>query len=225
MTGVYLITNTITGAKYVGQSIDIKRRIMEHRAPNAGLKSKSKKFVEDIRKYGIDSFSFDVLEECPAEQLLANERKWIATLKPEYNTIGLATNAETRRKISKTLKRHWQNMPEEAKRRIIDHNLIGPHKGHEVSSSTRQKLREANLGKRTYAVKVVETGIVYRGAQECAAALGCSYYSVLNQLVGKTKTTKGYHLERVETIRDECSGVGQRRELVEVQGDSKEPKR
>lgn len=210
MIGVYLITNTITGAKYVGQSKDIKRRITEHRTPNASLKSKNNKFIEDIAKYGIESFTFEVLEECPAEQLLATEKKWIDVIKPEYNTVGRGIKAETKRKISETLKTHWQNMPEEAKKRIVEQNLTGPRKGHEVSTSTRRKLREANLGKRTYAVKVIETGMVYRGAQECAAALGCCYYSVLNQLVGKTKTTKGYHLERVETIRDECSGVGRK---------------
>ena len=209
MIGVYLITNAITGAKYVGQSRDIKRRVAEHRTPNASLRSKSERFVRDIVKYGIDSFMFEVLEECPADRLLATEKKWIDVINPEYNTVGRGIASETRRKISNALKRHWQNMPEDAKKRIIEHNLTGPRKGHAVSSSTRAKLREANLGKRTYAVKVVETGVVYRGAQECAAALGCCYYSVLNQLVGKTKTTKGYHLERVETIRDECSGVGQ----------------
>ena len=210
MTGVYLITNTITGAKYVGQSIDIKRRMMEHKCPNSSLKSKSKKFREDIAQYGIDSFRFDILEECPAERLLETEKKWIKIINPEYNTIGRCIKPETRQKIRETLRKHWLAMPEDAKQRIIQNNLKGPAKGHEVSDSTRDKLRKANIGKRTYSVKVVETGVVYRGAQECAAALGCSYFSVLNQLKGKTKTTKGYHLERVETIRDECSGVGQK---------------
>jgi len=209
MIGVYLITNTITGAKYVGQSKDIKRRMMEHRTPHSSLKSKNKKFADDIAKYGIERFEFEVLEECPVERLLETEKKWIEILKPEYNTVGRYFTDDTKKKISQTLKKHWEHMPNDAKQRIITHNLIGPRKGHKVSENTRQKLREVNLEKRTYSVKVVETGIVYRGAQECAAALGCSYYSVLNQLSGKTKTTKGYHLERVETIRDECSGVGQ----------------
>ena len=106
MIGVYLITNAITGAKYVGQSRDIKRRVAEHRTPNASLRSKSERFVRDIVKYGIDSFMFEVLEECPADRLLATEKKWIDVINPEYNTVGRGIAAETRRKISNTLKRH-----------------------------------------------------------------------------------------------------------------------
>lgn len=210
MTGVYLITNAITGAKYVGQSIDIQRRFMEHKTPHSSLRSKSKQFVDDICAYGIKNFTFEVLEECKPEELLATERKWIKRIKPEYNTINYGISEKTRKKISATLKKRWQEMPDDAKKRVIEHNLIGPRKGHPVTESTRAKLRAANLGKRNYAVRVIETGIVYRGAQECAVALGCSYFSVLNQLKGKTNTTKDYHLERVETICDECSRVGQR---------------
>lgn len=210
MKGVYLITNAITGAKYVGQSKDIRRRLMEHKTPNASLKSKSKLFCDDIRKYGIDSFTFQVLEECEEKDLRKAEKKWIDKLQPEYNVCGKSVPLECRTRISETLKRRWLEKPEEERARIIERQLIGPKKGHPVSESTRNKLREANLGKRLYAVKVVETGAIYKGARECAKALGCCYESVHNQLIGKTKTTKGYHLERVETNRDECSGVGQR---------------
>lgn len=190
MTGVYLITNTITGAKYVGQSVNIERRMMEHRTPNSSLKSKSKRFADDIIRYGIESFTFEVLEECPVDRLLETEKKWIKAIKPDYNTVGRTVPYDQRRKISDTLKKRWESMSDEEKQRIITHNLIGPRKGHEVSEHTRQKLREANLGRRRYHVRVVETGIVYGGARECAEALGCDYFSVLNQLSGRTKNDK-----------------------------------
>lgn len=211
MQGVYLITNAITGAKYVGQSVNIERRFMEHKTPNASMKSKSKLFQDDIKKYGIENFKFEVLEECDKDDLLKTEKKWIKEIQPEYNRAGrVGVSEECREKIRQTLRLRWQEKPESEKKFILEHRLIGPRKGHLVLESTRQKLRDANLGRRTYGVLVIETGQVFRGAQECAEALGCCYYSVLNQLSGKTKTTKGYHLERVETIRDECNGVGRR---------------
>ena len=35
MTGVYKITNTITGQFYIGKSVDINRRWLEHKTPKA----------------------------------------------------------------------------------------------------------------------------------------------------------------------------------------------
>lgn len=212
MKGVYLITNTITGAKYVGQSVDIQRRFTEHKTPNASLKSKSALFVSDIRRYGIESFRFEVLEECSEAELRTKEKKWIDKLQPEYNVqrTPRAVSEERRKQISATLKRRWEEKPEIEKRAIIERQLIGPRKGHPVSEETREKLRRANLGQGRYGVRIAETGVVYRTAKECAKALGCSYFTILNGINGKTKTTKGYHLERVETIRDECSGVGRK---------------
>lgn len=35
MTGIYKITNKITGQIYIGQSTDIERRWIEHRTPKA----------------------------------------------------------------------------------------------------------------------------------------------------------------------------------------------
>lgn len=209
MQGVYLITNAITGAKYVGQSIDIRRRIMEHKTPNASMRRKSKKFQDDIKQYGIDNFEFSLLEECGKSELLERERYWIAVLQPEYNTIGRSMPAEIRAQISKTLKQRWHDLPESEKEDVCK-RLTGPPKGHPVSQETRAKLRKANFGKNKYAVMVVETGQIFPGAHDCAKALNCTYQTVLNQLNGKTTKTKGYHLKRVETNRDECSGVGRR---------------
>lgn len=210
MTGVYLITNTITGRRYVGQSKNIKRRFMEHRTPNASLKHKGSIFIEDIKKYGIDSFRFEVLEECAESQLLEREMAWIDTIRPEYNTVGYSPSEKMKSILSEKGKEQWARMSDEQRKRVIQNNLIGPGKGHPVSESTREKLRNANIGKSRFRVTVLETGVIYGSMQECADALGRCYFSVLNQLKGKTKTINGYHLKRVETNRDECSDVGRR---------------
>ncbi len=221
MIGVYLVTNTINGNKYVGQSTNIERRIMEHKTPNASLASKSPLFVSDLQKYGVACFKFEVLQECKKHELKAAEKMWIDCIQPEYNTIGKRLSCAVRAKISATNKQHWSELSQDKKDEIIS-RLTGPRKGHPVSEETRRKLREHNLGKkkRKYSVRIIETGEIFNDLSECAAVIGCCDASIINQLSGRTKTTKGYHLERVETSRDECSGVGQGRELVEVRGNS-----
>lgn len=52
-TGIYKITNIITGKCYIGQAVDIRSRLMEHVNNNH-----SKKFViyKAIEKYGAENF-------------------------------------------------------------------------------------------------------------------------------------------------------------------------
>lgn len=76
MIGIYKITKKENGKSYIGQSNDIERRFAEH-------KYKLDIPIEiAIRKYGIDSFNFEVIEECSLEQLDEREKYWIAF----YNT-------------------------------------------------------------------------------------------------------------------------------------------
>jgi group I intron endonuclease len=90
---VYRFTNKLNGMKYVGATVDVKKRKMEHiRA------AKRKKFVknslqEAIHKYGVSSFSFDVIDTAESlEELSAKEAEWIykeGTVHPNgYNLTG-----------------------------------------------------------------------------------------------------------------------------------------
>ncbi len=76
-TGViYKITNLINGKIYVGQTKrSLKKRIREH------CISKNTNGIEGaIKKYGIDNFKVEVIEECPVEMLNEREIFWIKEL-------------------------------------------------------------------------------------------------------------------------------------------------
>ncbi len=76
MIGIYKITKKENGKSYIGQSNDIDRRFQEH-------KTKTDIPVElAIQKYGINAFTYEVLEECSLDQLDEREMYWIAY----YNT-------------------------------------------------------------------------------------------------------------------------------------------
>ncbi|MGL6341848.1 MAG: GIY-YIG nuclease family protein, partial [Waterburya sp.] len=69
--GIYRIRCKITGASYVGQAVDIKRRWQQHtRALDNKEYSKSNpQFQKDWNKYGQRSFNFSILKLCPRYSL------------------------------------------------------------------------------------------------------------------------------------------------------------
>lgn len=84
MIGIYLIRNKINNKVYVGQSVDISRRIQEH-LRSAQPEKYSKKSLRDsktlihkaMQKYKIQNFEFSILEECLKEELNQKEMYWI----------------------------------------------------------------------------------------------------------------------------------------------------
>lgn len=80
MIGIYKITNNINGKCYIGQSIDIQRRWEEHLYKN----SHCLLLKYALHKYGVNNFTFEVIEECQPEDLNNREIYWIKY----YNSFG-----------------------------------------------------------------------------------------------------------------------------------------
>ena len=64
MIGIYSITNSGNGKRYIGQSIDIEKRWREHRWHLRANKHKNNHLQNAWNKYGETAFVFEVLEEC-----------------------------------------------------------------------------------------------------------------------------------------------------------------
>ena len=79
MTGVYKITNEVNNKVYIGQSVNIATRWSEHlRRPfNQNDKNYDSYFYRSIRKYGIENFTFVILEQCSQKNLNDREQYWI----------------------------------------------------------------------------------------------------------------------------------------------------
>lgn len=105
MTGtIYLVTNLINGAKYVGKTKkDCEKRLHEHiLAANRGVLQT--RLARAIRKYGHVNFIVDVLEKPVIDHLDIRERHFIKMIKPEYNmTEGGDGGAQITEEIRKVL--------------------------------------------------------------------------------------------------------------------------
>ena len=78
MIGIYSITNIINNKKYIGQSIDIKCRIRNHKYELRHNKHSNDHLQKSFNKYGEDCFVFETICECEESELDELERYYIA---------------------------------------------------------------------------------------------------------------------------------------------------
>ena len=78
--GIYKITNIINNKCYIGQSVQIERRWQWHKNNynNKNERTYDNHFYRSIRKYGIENFKFEIIEECQEDELDEREMHWIA---------------------------------------------------------------------------------------------------------------------------------------------------
>lgn len=107
---IYLLTNTINGKQYIGQTtVGLEQRWKKHcDKANHGCVYH---LHNAIRKYGPEVFIKEILEETTIEQINDREIYWIAKMKTKkygYNmtdggegTRGVTLNEKTRAKMSK----------------------------------------------------------------------------------------------------------------------------
>jgi hypothetical protein len=76
--GIYKITNLTSQQCYIGQSVDIAQRWKDHAKCGLGIDAPAtNKLYKAMQEDGIWNFSFELLEECPREELNEKERLWI----------------------------------------------------------------------------------------------------------------------------------------------------
>lgn len=83
--GIYKITNLINQKCYIGQSIDILRRWRNHKTTSQNSLKEAYEYplYRAFRKYGLENFSFEILEECTQAELDSKESFYIE----KYNSI------------------------------------------------------------------------------------------------------------------------------------------
>lgn len=112
-SGIYKITNLLNNKIYIGQSKDIYARYNQHHKYEYKNESRADfHLYQAFKKYGLDSFSIEVVELCPLDELNDKEIYWIEyydSFKQGYNMTAGGSNfspnihsAETERKRKQT---------------------------------------------------------------------------------------------------------------------------
>jgi group I intron endonuclease len=143
MIGIYLIKNTVSGKMYIGQSVEIERRIQNHKSSLLRGVHDNEHLQRAHEKYGKESLVYSVLRECSVDELDYFERYYINY----FNSVKAGYNLESG---GHALKTH----SEETKQRMAQ-SSIGKNKGNtpwskglKLTPEHRQRISEGKTGKK-----------------------------------------------------------------------------
>lgn len=86
--GIYKITNIENGMAYIGQSVDIIERWRTHVKSGLGIGGSKNKLYTAMFSFGVENFTFEILEECDRSVLNEKEKIWISN----FNTNSYGYN-------------------------------------------------------------------------------------------------------------------------------------
>ena len=109
ISGVYKITNIITGDFYIGSSKTIKQRWTDHKSPSVHKRYPNSKLYKAMAEFSLDNFIFEVLEE--TADLKEREQYWIEQLKPSYNNNrAQGIDIERRKESHRRCRKEWNEI-------------------------------------------------------------------------------------------------------------------
>lgn len=117
MIGIYKITNRLNNKSYIGQSICIEKRWENHKCKNG---KSEYPLYRAFRKYGIENFDFEILEECLERELSERELFYIR----KYDSVRNGYN-QTENTINPLLDK---NIMEKAIKNMTLHHRTTEHR-------------------------------------------------------------------------------------------------
>ena len=146
-SGIYCITHTRSGKRYIGSSINIEQRIRQHISQLKRNTHHSITLQRAWNKYGSSEFKFITLFLCDAEHTLWYEQRCLDELQPEYNSAifvdggmrGRKHTTEARQKISDALT--GKCLSDEHRLKLSEIRI-----SHPVAEETRKKISKKLIG-------------------------------------------------------------------------------
>ena len=206
--GVYAIINTVNDKRYIGQSIDIYGRWMNHKSALKHNRHRNEHLQNAWNTYGAENFTFEILEICDVNQIDTIEQKYIKLfdcMNPDcgYNHesgghSSRIVSDESRQKMSD--KRKGRKLTDEHKQKI---GLAGVGRvfseesrdkiskaltGIKRSNETKEKLSKGRTGEKSWcrrAIYCIELDEEFSSLEDACQKYGFNSSSLCSHLQGR----------------------------------------
>ena len=198
---IYKITNKQNGNIYIGQTrIDVIGRWKTHCNISYNQNSEEYHFAlhKAIRKYGVEGFSVDTIEECPDDKLNERERFWIAYYDSYNNGYNESLGGDGHSKynyddiVNYYLSHNFSLKDTCAHFQIYDQVVYSALKNKNINYKNLPRKREGikKVGKK---ILLVEKNIVFNNMAEIDKYFGKKAHPNIRRcLNGVTKKAYGY---------------------------------
>lgn len=102
MIGIYKIENLINHTVYIGQSINVDARLKTHKRALRKNRHHNELLQNDYNKFGEESFTFNLIQNCEKEQLNELETYWCNYYRPNVYNLG---NTHFEKTVSELLRK------------------------------------------------------------------------------------------------------------------------
>lgn len=165
VSGIYCFENKVNGKKYIGKSINLKKRILDHINSLRRNKDDCTYLQNAWNKHGEESFFVYIVDECDSGILLEYEKYYISEFKTKrpngYNLTdggdgshGFKHSEETKTKISGIRREYYKNNPHPAFGKNVNEEtrerISKSLSGRKLSDEMKNKLSQSHSGENHY---------------------------------------------------------------------------
>lgn len=177
-SGVYKITNTVTGKCYIGSSTNIKQRFVLHKNLFNRNKHHSKYMQRSWNKHGKDVFIFEIVYACAPikDILLFYEQLWI-------DFYG------------------FENLYNEC-------SIAGSPLGVKHSNETKDKIRISKIDKMVPIIQINMSGEIigrYKSISEAARMVGAGHSAIRKSIYSYHKCCNSMFIKNIDEIENALS--------------------
>lgn len=216
---IYKYTNKINGKIYIGQTVNEKARIREHKNPKP--KEKNCPFHRAISKYGWDNFTYEVIFRTVSYSInkmkcilntmevyfikkfhcLVKEGGYNVTIGGSNVAIGIPLSSNVKQKISESKQRNPYHHTEKHKKRLSVRNSgeNNPYYGKKHSEEIRKKMSDSSSCKRAIVQLTLDGEFI-------------NEYSFIKEVLTKSSLVKGKDYKNPESVISDISKCCLKRE-------------